>query len=223
MRVESPSPTIDVEFGGLAAANSADRVRARMLSLARYAPRPIIGGTVRFSSPAGRAHARVVAHAALAMSGTQLVAFGTGPTIGEATSRVRTTLRRQLLDLAHGRRRHARGDHPSISDDTPVVVRHVTRMPRCASSEQAVLALEQLGQDFGLYIDPITSRDAVVWRGPDGEHEFATGQPTALTETEAIRRLALSGEPWLFYTDQRTGRGHVVHRRGDHRYGLITA
>jgi len=224
MRVESPvqSPAIDVELGGLASVDSAERVRARILSLARYAPRPIIHATVRFSTPSGRARTVVIAHATLALSGTQLAAFGTGMTVGEATDRVRTTLRRQLLDLAHGRRKHSPATHPSTSDDALAVVRHVTRMPACASPEQAVLALEQLDQEFGLYVDSTTGRDAAVWRRPDGEHECLTGQPVMLTETDAIRRLVLTGEPWLFYTDDHTGRGHVAHRRGDHRYGVIT-
>ncbi|MFC0432057.1 HPF/RaiA family ribosome-associated protein [Kutzneria buriramensis] len=220
MRVESPaqSPTVDVELGGVAAADSADRVRTRIQSLARYAPRPIIAATVRFSSPSGRRHT-LVAHATLALPGVRLDAFGTGPTVGEATDQVRTRLRRQLLDLAHGRRKHAAS--PSASDDEQAVARHVTRMPACASPEQAVLALEQLGLEFGLFLDTAAGRETVVWRGPDGRHEFAAAQPIALTEAEAIERLMLTGEPWLFYTDRRTGRGRIAHRRGDHRYGLI--
>jgi hypothetical protein len=221
MRVESPvrTPTVDVELGGLAPADSADRVRTRILSLGRYAPRPITGATVRFSSPASRAH--VVAHATLAMPGTRLVAAGAGTTVGEATDRVRGHLRRQLLDLAHGRRRHSPAAVPSTSDEMSTIVRHVTRMPVYASPEQAVLALDQLDQEFGLYVDAATDHEAVVWRGLDGTHGFATERPV-LTETDAIERLALSGERWLFYTDQRTGRGHVAHRREDHRYGVVT-
>lgn len=223
MRVETPtqSPTIDVELGGLASADSADRVRTRILSLDRYAPRPIIGATVRFSTPSGRARTLVVAHATLALSGTQLVAFGTGVTVGEATDRVRATLRRQLLDMAHGRRRHGRAGS-STSDDKPVVVRHASRMPTCASPEQAVLALDQLDQEFGLYVDATTGREAVVWRTSGGEYAFATERPAALTESEALQRLLLTGDAWLFYTDLHTGHGHIAHRRGDHRYGVIT-
>jgi hypothetical protein len=220
MRVESPaqSPTVDVELGGVAPAGSADRVRTRIQTLTRYAPRPNIGATVRFSRPAGRAHG-VVAQATLVLRGTRLDAFGAGVTVGEATDQVRTRLRRQLLDLGHGRRKHTTG--PSTSDETRAVVRHVTRMPACAAPEQAVLALERLGQEFGLYLDTATGREAVVWRDPDGRHEFVTAPPMTLTEADAIERLHLTGEPWLFYTDRRTGRGHVAHRRGDSRYGLI--
>lgn len=220
MRVESPvqSPTVDVELGGVAAADSADRVRTRIQSLTRYAPRPIITAAVRFSSPSGRGHT-LVAHATLSMRGARLAAFGAGATVGEATDQVRTRLRRQLLDLAHGRRKHVAS--ASTSDESQVVVRHVTRMPACASPEQAVLALDQLGLEFGLYLDTATGREAVVWRGPDGRHEFAAERPIELTETEAIERLLLTGEPWLFYTDWRTGRGRIAHRRADHHYGLI--
>ena len=124
-------------------------------------------------------------------------------------------------DRVRGRRRHSRAEHSSTVDDLPVVARHVTRMPACASPEQAVLALDQLGQEFGLHVDTATGREAIVWRNPDGECGFRTDRST-LTETEAIQRLVLTGEPWLFYTDHRTGRGHVAHRRADHRYGVVT-
>jgi len=225
MRVESPvqTPIVDVELGGLASADSADRVRTRILSLGRYAPRAITGATVRFSAPSARTCATVVAHATLSLPGSRLVAFGAGGTVGEATDRVRTTLRRQLLDLAHGRRRHSPVAAPSTSDESVVVARHVTRMPACASPEQAVLALEQLGLDFGLYVDSLSGREAAVWRRADGSHEFAAGPATVLTEAAAIQRLVLSGEPWLFFADEHTGRGRIAHRRGDHRYELIVS
>lgn len=224
MRVELPAqaPSVEVELGGLGSDDGTDRVRARIRSLTRYAPRPILGATVRFSTPSGRVRTLVVAHATLVMAGARLVAFGTGATIGEATDRVRTTLRRQLLDLAHGRRKHSAADDPSTSDETPPVARHVTRMPPCPSVEAAVLALEQLDQEFGLYADTSDHRDAVVWREPAGEHGFAAAPTVTLTEAEAIQRLVLTGEPWVFYTDRGTGRGHIAHRREDHSYGVIT-
>jgi hypothetical protein len=224
MRVESPAqaPVVEVELGGLAPADMADRVRGRILSLGRYAPRAITGATVRFSAPSARTRATVVAHATLSLRGSQLVAFGAGATVGEATDRVRTTLRRQLLDLSHGRRGHQPAGQ-STSDESLVVTRHVTRMPPCASPEQAVLALEQLGLDFGLYVDSMTGREAALWRMPNGTYEFAAGPAVVLTEAAAIQRLTLSGEPWLFFADERTGRGRVAHRRGDHSYGLIVS
>jgi hypothetical protein len=224
MRVESPvqTPIIDVELGGLASADSADRVRGRILSLGRYAPRAITGATIRFSAPSARTRATVVAHATLSLPGNHLVAFGAGATVGEATDRVRTTLRRQLLDLSHGRRgRQPTG--PSTSDESVAVARHVTRMPPCASPEQAVLALEQLGLDFGLYVDSVTGREAALWRRPDGSHEFAADPAVVLTEAAAIQRLTLSGEPWLFFADEHTGRGRIAHRSGGHRYSLIVS
>jgi hypothetical protein len=38
----------------------------------------------------------------------------------------------------------------------------------------------------------------------------------------AIDRLELSGEPFAFFRDPGSGRGHVVYHRYDGHYGLIT-
>jgi hypothetical protein len=38
----------------------------------------------------------------------------------------------------------------------------------------------------------------------------------------ALERLDVGDEPWVFYRDGTTGRGHVVYRRHDGHYGLIT-
>jgi Sigma 54 modulation/S30EA ribosomal protein C terminus len=223
MRVESAvqAPVIEVRLGGLASADSADRVRARLQTLTRYAPRPIVRATIRFSTPTGDARTIVVAHATLSMRGTRLTAFGAGTTVGEATERARTTLRRQLLDLAHRHRRHVPAADPSTSDEKFAVIRHVTRMPACASREQAVLELEQLGMDFGLYLDSASGDDTVVWRTPGGDHEFAARPPLRFSEADAIERLELTGERWVFFVDDRTGRGRVAYRRGDYRFGLL--
>jgi hypothetical protein len=52
--------------------------------------------------------------------------------------------------------------------------------------------------------------------------ESAGAAPT-LAEGEAISRLNLTGEPFLFYVDPDIGRGRVLYLRYDGHYGLITA
>jgi hypothetical protein len=44
-----------------------------------------------------------------------------------------------------------------------------------------------------------------------------------LSEADAIARLNLSGEGFLFYLDPDSGRGRVLYLRYDGHYGLITA
>jgi hypothetical protein len=98
--------------------------------------------------------------------------------------------------------------------------------------------MDMLGHDFYLFTDLTTGKDALVYRDGDGRFgirgealpdggtaalvERAGAAPT-LSEAEAIDRLNVSGEPFLFYLDPDSGRGRVLYLRYDGHYGLITA
>jgi hypothetical protein len=44
----------------------------------------------------------------------------------------------------------------------------------------------------------------------------------ALTLVAARERLDVGPEPWVFFEDADTGRGHLLYRRYDGHYGLVT-
>ena len=121
------------------------------------------------------------------------------------------------------------------------IVRHTAYEPPLASTDEAVFDLDELGFDFHLFTDEYTGQEAVVYRtGPTGyalfrlrpvdgpEPETAVRltvsphpAPTHSTR-QALDRLVLTGQPFVFYADAETGRGCVVHHRSDGRYGLTT-
>lgn len=113
--------------------------------------------------------------------------------------------------------------------------------PTCVTPEEAVANLERLGYDFYLFTDRETGQDAVVYRAaptgyrlteivPPAESWLPPAVPLTVSEQpapqlgthDAIERLSLTSEPFLFFADAHSGRGHVVYRRRDGHYGLVT-
>jgi ribosomal subunit interface protein len=117
------------------------------------------------------------------------------------------------------------------------VVRRKTFALAPMTPDEAAFEMGLLGHDFYLFTDSRTGKDAVVYR--DGDGRFAirgevvvdpesaavvemVGQAPTLSEAEAVSRLDLSGEPFVFFVDRDTRRGCVLYMRYDGHYGLIT-
>lgn len=121
------------------------------------------------------------------------------------------------------------------------VVRRKTYAPTQLTPTDAVEDMELLDYDFYLFTDRDTGQDAVVYRsGPTGYRlaELVPPPPSwpepavpitasphpapRLEPPEAIERLNLTGLPFVFFADAASGRGHVLYRRYDGHYGLIS-
>jgi ribosome-associated translation inhibitor RaiA len=123
------------------------------------------------------------------------------------------------------------------------VVRHKTFTTVEATLDEAIFDLETLDYDFFLFTDLATGQEAFVTRREDGAYgvqmqdgvddETFVGSVAATVEPEQdpARRLTLEqarelldsgADPWVFFTDDDNGRGHVLYRRYDGHYGLIT-
>lgn len=137
------------------------------------------------------------------------------------------------------------GDLPTVREahfPRPPQDREIVRRKTFAlapmTPDEAAYEMGLLGHDFYLFTDSRSGRDAVVY--VDGEGRFAirgeavpndqsaslvemVGSAPMLSESEAVARLDLSGEPFVFYLDRETGRGRVLYLRYDGHYGLITA
>jgi hypothetical protein len=106
--------------------------------------------------------------------------------------------------------------------------------------EEAVVEMELLHHDFLLFTDAATGAESVVYRRPGNTHgliaagdqaerskpsvDWITVDPApapSLTTAEAIERLDLSEDPFVFFLDVERGRGSIVYRRYDGHYGLI--
>ncbi len=122
------------------------------------------------------------------------------------------------------------------------IVRHKTYELHRTSPDDAVGDMEALDYDVHLFTDTTTGQDAVVYRaGPTG-YRLARLHPTSrpepptevpitvstqpaprLSDRQAVERINLTGQPFLFFADAHTGRGRLLYHRYDGHYGLITA
>ncbi|MGZ4393593.1 MAG: ribosome hibernation promotion factor [Gaiellaceae bacterium] len=103
--------------------------------------------------------------------------------------------------------------------------------------EQAALEMQVLDYDFHLFTNPATGDEAVVYRQSDGTIALAQINPTpdrnprtfvtdpapaaVMLLEDAVERLNLSGERFLFFVDPQTRSGNVLYLRYDGHYGLI--
>lgn len=122
------------------------------------------------------------------------------------------------------------------------VVRHKAFGLPVSTADEAAFDMDALDYDFYLFTELGSGQDSVLSRGADGSYRLAqltpaprkviegavtftvSGQPApVLTEAEAVTRLNLSGEPFLFFR-QPDGdrRGQVLYRRYDGHYGMLT-
>ncbi|MBF6208763.1 hypothetical protein IU483_32565 [Streptomyces gardneri] len=147
-------------------------------------------------------------------------------------------LDQQLTRLAgQGGSRHwpdpARPPLALVSRQRPIVRRKVCD-PICTNPAEAAAIMDAMDYDAHLFVDDHTGEDAIVfWAGPLGvrvarQHQLLLQRTTAapmftvqpqpapwLTDEEAAARLCRYGLPFLFYTDPRSHRGHLVYRRYD--------
>jgi ribosomal subunit interface protein len=138
----------------------------------------------------------------------------------------------------HGDLPSAQVDHYRRPPQEREILRRKTFALAPMTPDEAAYEMELLGHDFYLFTDSRSGKDAVVYR--DGTGRFAirgevvvegessplvhlAGSAPALTESDAVSRLELSGEPFVFFLDPESGRGRVLYIRYDGHYGLITA
>jgi ribosome-associated translation inhibitor RaiA len=122
------------------------------------------------------------------------------------------------------------------------VVRHKAFGLAVCTTDEAAFDMEALDYDFHLFTELGSGQDSVLSRDENGHWTLtqltprpakvikgavpltvSTQPAPVLTEAEAVQRLNLSGEPFLFFR-QPDGhrRGQVLYRRYDGHYGLIT-
>lgn len=149
-------------------------------------------------------------------------------------------------DSGPGEWRH--GDAPTLRPeyfDRPVDEREIVRRKQLApgpeTPDEAVFDMEALDHDWFLFTNASSGEENVVYRVPGGfaiaapspdpaELERCTAPivasalvPTRLGVDQAIELLDLAAEPFVFFLDERKGRGCVVYRRYDGHYGLVVA
>jgi hypothetical protein len=158
----------------------------------------------------------------------------------------RSWIRPERVPSAPGAWRHGNlpDERPSYFDrpvDEREIVRHKTWTAHESTVDEAACDLESLDFDFLLFRELASGQDSLVSRVGDGTYRLRQLEPddvalehtaTAVsfdtrpvvdaTVAEARRQLDLSREPLVFFRDRTSGRGHVLYRRYDGHYGLIT-
>ena len=141
----------------------------------------------------------------------------------------------------HGSEPSHRPDYYPRPADEREIVRHKSFALALEAPDEAAFEMDAMDYDFHLFTDATTGLDSVVYRaGPTGYRLAYTGlrpgttEPTAVGVTvsphaaprlrvaEAIDRLELTGQPFVFFVNADGGRGSVLYHRYDGHYGLIT-
>ena len=210
--------------------------------VARHASRPVLHARVTLHLHGDPAVERpAVAKASLEVGGRPVRAHVAAEQMVEAIDLLERRLRRNLEDLEERdrARRHENGTEPpgewrhgSLPTARPEyfprppeerkLVRRKTFAAAASTPAQAVLEMQLLDHDFHLFTDAETAEENLAFRSPDGVIELArlTSAPVLLLE-DAIERLDLSGERFVFFVEPQTRRGNVLYRRYDGHYGLI--
>jgi ribosomal subunit interface protein len=133
-----------------------------------------------------------------------------------------------------------RPDHYDRPVEEREVLRRQTFDGKPMTVDEATYDAGLLGHDFYLFTELHTGADSCVHPVDDGVElrQIAGGEgyragaevvavqtappPPALTENEAIERLELGGERFVFFQDVETGRGAVACHRYDGHYGVLT-
>ena len=120
------------------------------------------------------------------------------------------------------------------------IVRHKSYGLAVMTPDEAVMDMELLDYDFHLFTEISSHEDSVVYKTDEG-YRLAQAHPRPdkvgpmagqitisevpaprLDVDEAKTRLGAFGEPFMFFVNDRTGRGNLIYHRYDGDYGLVT-
>jgi hypothetical protein len=140
----------------------------------------------------------------------------------------------------HDDPRTQRPDYFDRPADERELLRHKTYAADELTPDAAAFDMDQLDFDFYLFRDLASGEDvllehttadsyrltrlhpAPVDTGPTAVVlEVAEHPAPTLSLDEAIERIAVDGEPYLFFANAATGQGNVIYHRYDGHYGLI--
>ncbi|BFV55387.1 HPF/RaiA family ribosome-associated protein [Kitasatospora sp. CMC57] len=141
----------------------------------------------------------------------------------------------------HGDEPTRRPDHfPRPAEDREII-RHKSFSLARESVDEAAFEMATMDYGFHLFTEINTGEDSVLYHAAPTGYRLAQLRPhpeqlgtvaLPLTVSPALaprmnsatakRRMDTLGQPFVFYTDDVTGRGNVLYLRYDGHYGLIT-
>ncbi|GAA0594821.1 HPF/RaiA family ribosome-associated protein [Kutzneria viridogrisea] len=122
------------------------------------------------------------------------------------------------------------------------IIRHKSYTLSRIGIDEAAFEMDMMDYDFHLFTEAGSEQDSVLHRTDPTGYRLAQVNPAprehltpftvsltisdqdapVLSTTEAIDRLDLSGQPFVFFLDAEHARAGVLYRRYDGHYGLIT-
>ncbi len=140
----------------------------------------------------------------------------------------------------HGDPVTPRPDYFDRPVDEREVLRHKSYVVDDMTPDEAAFDMDQLDFDFYLFRDLATGDDSLLERTADGSYRLTRLHPASidpgptaisldvtrqaapqLTVEEAIERLGMGDDRFVFFANRATGRGCIAYRRYDGHYGLI--
>ncbi|MFH9352277.1 HPF/RaiA family ribosome-associated protein [Kitasatospora sp. NPDC017646] len=141
----------------------------------------------------------------------------------------------------HGDEPAHRPDYFPRPPEEREIIRHKSFSLAQESVDEAAFEMDTMDYDFHLFTEINTGEDSVLYRTAPTGYRLAqvhphsdrlgpvvaplTVSPTPAPRMDpavARRRIDAFDQPFVFYTDESTGRGNVLYHRYDGHYGLIT-
>lgn len=164
--------------------------------------------------------------------------------------RLRSTLQQPGDPSALGTWRDTAGEPEAPESDEatspPVVDRQIVRRKTMTLLRQdmtdAAAFMDDMGYDFHLFTEANTGQDSVLYRSDTGDYRLAQLDPrpdalpastsppvtvsdhgaARLTVEDAVERIDVWTQPFLFFENSETDRGTLLYLRHDGQYGLIS-
>ncbi|WP_250549039.1 HPF/RaiA family ribosome-associated protein [Pseudonocardia sp. H11422] len=238
-------PVVETSGSGELPAGALGYLRRKIVALLRLAPEPVPGVRLRLTRlPDPVVTQPVIAQANVDLGGHILRVQVTADTAGEAADLLAARLRPRLERAATRHSRRHRPTDPSADPaappgQAPVLRRKSYTLARC-SVDEALAEMDELDYDVHLFTEEGSGQDSVVYRdvagprlaqldprpervAPHTATVSVSSHPAPVLSTEdALHRLAVTGLPFLFYRDREADRGHLLYRRFDGDYGVVT-
>lgn len=243
--------TLQFHTEGDTASRYVGYARRRLLPAIGSAPEPVTEARVRLISSDNPVHPRPArAQVLLNLGGSLVRAQVAGESMSAAIDALRTRLQGQLDRRADNFAKSATPPgRKDLVGNRPVfyhrpLAERTLRPPKEywiaeATIDQAIEEMELLDHDFFLFVETVTGCDAVVSREPDGSYTYraigtvmnpppssdrviaSTVAVPRLALEEAVDRIGVTGERFVFFENRDTSRGNVLYRRYDGDYGLV--
>lgn len=220
------------------------RVRAEL----RVAPEPVRYAKIKLAMAADPSSGQpAVAQTSVDLDGRRVRVQAAAETMRAAIELMCGKLKMRLERAAEqstgpGRRSDLRLPQPRRSPEAPSVVRYKSYRLARLTPDEAIADLEMLDYEFHLFTERATGTDSVVYVTEDGYRIeqadprpdlvelVSVGSAVTVSEVRAPRlelaqapaRFEASGEPFMFFVNNQTGRGNLIYHRYDGHYGLIT-